>query len=269
MEKERQVRLADMRQEVQRNLDDRAGGAKAALRRRLAGRGLAAQAAMLSPRGKTSNPKPATPGTGSGTTPAPQAEAPKPAVPVPSVPVPQVPAASVPQAPAPTPPSPAGPVPATPVPEAEPPPPVPAAEPLAPIPGPPASLTGGARPLLRQGSSGPSVVELQSLLNQRDEVAQHLAVVGLFGPLTAGAVREFQAAHPPLAVDAVVGPMTWGALDGTSIEPQDATDLAKKLFKRGGPTRTRGASSRMRSTCSRRRRNTTTIRQSCSAAPRA
>lgn len=247
MEKERQVRMTDVRREARRQLEDRSAGASARLRRGLAGRGgLAAQAAMLSPRRQGQAPAggaaqaaaPATP-QAPGPAQAPPATSPQPG----GGAAPQTPAApTVSQEPTTTnlPPTPAAPIPATPVPEAEPPTPVPAAEPMAPIPGPPASLTGGARPLLRQGSSGDSVVELQSLLNQRDEVGQHLAVDGLFGPKTAAAVRQFQAAHPPLAVDAVVGPMTWGALDGTSVEPQDATALALKLFERGSDAYDKG-----------------------------
>src|SRR4051794_30582388 len=45
---------------------------------------------------------------------------------------------------------------------------------------------------LRQGAEGQDVRELQSALNHVDEVRAPLAVVGIFGPLTDKAVREFQ-----------------------------------------------------------------------------
>jgi tetratricopeptide (TPR) repeat protein len=95
------------------------------------------------------------------------------------------------------------------------------------------TLGSGARPMLRTGSSGDSVIELQSLLNHTDEVNQSLHVDGQFGPLTLNAVRQFQAAHPPLVVDGVVGPLTWGALDGTPGEAQAPEPVAKKLYERG------------------------------------
>lgn len=66
-------------------------------------------------------------------------------------------------------------------------------------PSPPAS-----RPVLRRGSKGADVRHLQSIL---------LVIVdGDFGPNTERAVRDFQAKNK-LAVDGIVGPRTWEALD--------------------------------------------------------
>lgn len=59
-----------------------------------------------------------------------------------------------------------------------------------------------------EGSSGPCVTYIQSLLNQ---AGAHLATDGQFGPQTASAVRQFQQDHG-LTVDGIVGPQTWGAL---------------------------------------------------------
>lgn len=95
-------------------------------------------------------------------------------------------------------------------------------------------------PTLRRGANGDEVVRLQSLLNHTDEVAESLAVDGVFGGATDKAVRQFQVAHPPLAVDGVVGPMTWGALSTTPMEPQDPESVAKKLFARGSRAYDRG-----------------------------
>jgi peptidoglycan hydrolase-like protein with peptidoglycan-binding domain len=53
------------------------------------------------------------------------------------------------------------------------------------------------------------VAELQRLLN---ELGYGLTVDGDFGPLTRTAVMAFQAAHPPLEVDGLVGPKTKPAL---------------------------------------------------------
>src|SRR5512146_15099 len=66
---------------------------------------------------------------------------------------------------------------------------------------------------LRQGSTGDEVRELQSALNDRSDVATGLEVDGIFGPITAKAVRELQTANPPLVVDGIAGPMTWGVID--------------------------------------------------------
>lgn len=65
------------------------------------------------------------------------------------------------------------------------------------------------RPTLRQGSTGPDVVHLQERLIAHGYV---LTADGDFGPRTASAVRMFQQASG-LAVDGVVGPTTWSALE--------------------------------------------------------
>lgn len=71
-------------------------------------------------------------------------------------------------------------------------------------------VTIAARPMVRQGSRGPAVAELQQKLNAMAGGAG-LATDGIFGPRTAEAVRGFQRFHG-LAVDGIVGPRTWGAL---------------------------------------------------------
>ena len=72
----------------------------------------------------------------------------------------------------------------------------------------PAPPSGGqaaaSRPILRRGSSGEAVRELQRLLGG-------LTVDGQFGPRTEESVRAFQRRHN-LTVDGVVGPITWGRL---------------------------------------------------------
>ena len=87
---------------------------------------------------------------------------------------------------------------------------IPAAAPLPPV-GAGVSLTaaapptaaGAARPLLRMGSQGAAVRELQALLK--------VAVDGKFGPKTREAVLRFQRSRN-LTADGVVGPRTWQAL---------------------------------------------------------
>ena len=75
--------------------------------------------------------------------------------------------------------------------------------------------SGNTHPTIRRGSRGPAVEELQQRLNNApaDEVPTLLEVDGRFGPLTRRAVVEFQAAHPPLARDGVVGAQTWAMID--------------------------------------------------------
>ncbi|MFQ6484039.1 peptidoglycan-binding protein [Brachybacterium epidermidis] len=76
---------------------------------------------------------------------------------------------------------------------------------------------------LRPGSRGAAVEHLQALLNQR---GASIAVDGVFGRNTTGAVRALQSAAG-IGVDAVVGPKTWSALAGniqiSSSAPAPAT----------------------------------------------
>ena len=82
-------------------------------------------------------------------------------------------------------------------------------------PGAPAHLAlavDGVWPTLREGpnSSWPpaTVRSAQYLLNAH---GAHLAVDGVFGPLTEAAVLSFQATHG-LVVDGIIGSQTWSAL---------------------------------------------------------
>jgi mannan endo-1,4-beta-mannosidase len=65
------------------------------------------------------------------------------------------------------------------------------------------------RPTLQEGSSGEAVKELQRALQRAG--FDPGPIDGEFGPVTAAAVRSFQAARG-LVVDGIVGPQTWGAL---------------------------------------------------------
>ncbi len=79
---------------------------------------------------------------------------------------------------------------------------------------------GSMHPTIRRGANGPAVEELQQKLNNDPTVPTYLEPDGKFGPLTARAVREFQA-NRGLAVDGVVGPLTWAQVDtvpgGTTV----------------------------------------------------
>ena len=68
------------------------------------------------------------------------------------------------------------------------------------------SGSGGTpgRPLLKRGSSGPAVKELQRMLR--------IEVDGDFGPATERAVKAFQTRRG-LSADGICGPATWAALD--------------------------------------------------------
>lgn len=69
--------------------------------------------------------------------------------------------------------------------------------------------------LLKIGSQGSSVKELQKLLNQ---AGYNLSVDGIFGDKTQSAVRAYQKANN-LGVDGIVGDQTWGSLRGGSSFP--------------------------------------------------
>ena len=71
-------------------------------------------------------------------------------------------------------------------------------------------MAGSLRPwpLVRQGDEDHPVRTLQYLLRARDHP---VTVDGIFGPKTDAAVRAFQS-EKGLAVDGIVGPLTWRAL---------------------------------------------------------
>lgn len=71
-----------------------------------------------------------------------------------------------------------------------------------------AAINAAKAQVLRNGARGDAVRVLQSLLNN---AGAGIAVDGVFGPQTEGAVRAFQGSHG-CAVDGVVGPQTWAAL---------------------------------------------------------
>lgn len=81
--------------------------------------------------------------------------------------------------------------------------------------GSPGSTPGLSGGLLRRGSRGPEVRELQERLTSAG--VDPGPIDGDFGPTTENAVRAFQQARG-LEVDGVVGPQTWGALRG-SVPP--------------------------------------------------
>lgn len=68
--------------------------------------------------------------------------------------------------------------------------------------------------ILRQGSRGQSVTELQSLLNQRLTPSPNLVEDGIFGANTKRFVQTFQR-NQWLVSDGDVGPCTWAALRQT------------------------------------------------------
>ena len=91
-----------------------------------------------------------------------------------------------------------------------------------------------ASPALRSGSKGKPVLRLQMHLNLLDEVKKELEVDSIFGPITTGAVREFQAAHPPLKATGVADAATLAAIEEARAEEQDQEAIARKLFNLGG-----------------------------------
>ena len=83
-----------------------------------------------------------------------------------------------------------------------------ASEPTGPIP----AEVAHARPVVRRGSTGQHVRDLQERLRRDYPLyASHLVVDGDFGPATETVVREFQR-RSNLQTDGVVGALTWKAL---------------------------------------------------------
>uniref|UniRef100_UPI0035E3E4BA peptidoglycan-binding domain-containing protein n=1 Tax=Archangium violaceum TaxID=83451 RepID=UPI0035E3E4BA len=93
-----------------------------------------------------------------------------------------------------------------------------------------AAPAGGATPTLKQGATGASVTNLQKLL------AQHGfnpgAADGQFGPKTTAAVKAFQSAKG-LVADGVVGPQTWGKLNGAAAPSAPAPGGSGPTLKQG------------------------------------
>ena len=87
--------------------------------------------------------------------------------------------------------------------------------------------------LLREGWSGPEVLELQMDLNALDDVETPLEVDGEFGKQTEKAVREFQRSHPPLKPTGIVDPETREAITMALDAPQDKKKVAAKVFALG------------------------------------
>jgi peptidoglycan hydrolase-like protein with peptidoglycan-binding domain len=84
-------------------------------------------------------------------------------------------------------------------------------------PGGTAGAAGTTHPVLRRGSDGDAVRELQSKLNALG-ASPALVVDGIFGPLTEGALKGFQRDHS-LGDDGVAGAQTWKALDAPAGPP--------------------------------------------------
>ncbi|MDP9293919.1 MAG: peptidoglycan-binding protein [Actinomycetota bacterium] len=97
-----------------------------------------------------------------------------------------------------------------------------------------------AKAKLGWGSTGPEVMRLQVRLNQLDEVKTELRVDGKYGPITTGAVREFQAAHAPLPQSGVATPETQAAVEAALAEDQDPLEIGRKLFALGANCYERG-----------------------------
>jgi peptidoglycan hydrolase-like protein with peptidoglycan-binding domain len=66
------------------------------------------------------------------------------------------------------------------------------------------------QPTIKLGAKGDAVKRAQRALHRTPNLS--VVVDGTFGPGTQQAVKDFQSSSPPLAVDGIVGPATWGAL---------------------------------------------------------
>lgn len=74
-----------------------------------------------------------------------------------------------------------------------------------------------SRPVLKKGSRGAEVKELQALLKAAGYY-QAYNLDGIFGSGTESSVLELQEETARLVVDGIVGAQTWGALSGLLVE---------------------------------------------------
>jgi len=82
--------------------------------------------------------------------------------------------------------------------------------------------------MLRSGSTGPHVRDLQQVLNVTVPLQPLLKVDGIFGPMTKARVIAFQK-QARLAPDGIVGPVTSKALVGAVLSDLGAgTDLRRE-----------------------------------------
>jgi peptidoglycan hydrolase-like protein with peptidoglycan-binding domain len=81
----------------------------------------------------------------------------------------------------------------------------------------PLEIAVGARPLLRIGTSGPAVLDLQTRLAALGFPPG--AIDGDFGSRTAAAVEAFQRSRG-LAADGIVGSLTWAAIESGGQTPR-------------------------------------------------
>lgn len=78
------------------------------------------------------------------------------------------------------------------------------------------TVTAAIDPILQLGSQGSQVAELQKLLNHEFGIRQQIAVDGIFGRSTEGAVKIVQYRFF-LAQDGIVGAKTWQVLRTHSL----------------------------------------------------
>ena len=81
--------------------------------------------------------------------------------------------------------------------------------------------------VLRRGMNGPSIRQVQERLNELG-ANPRLTTDGAFGPLTEGAVMNFQRANG-LVPDGIVGPNTWNALFAQTLPPRPVPPPARTI----------------------------------------
>jgi len=82
---------------------------------------------------------------------------------------------------------------------------------------------------VQQGSTGDAVRAVQSQIHSRGDGANQVAIDGIFGPITNGAVRAFQELLG-LAVDGIVGPQTYIHLVNGYLAAPSANAAADDVF---------------------------------------
>jgi len=97
------------------------------------------------------------------------------------------------------------------------------------------NVSASTKPVLRRGSTGTAVGELQALLNKT--IGAGLVIDNQFGAKTETAVKDFQRSSANLSVDGVVGKNTWAALLAANANASSSASVVKETAQQPASTK--------------------------------